>query len=194
MYASQMFRYSYLLFFSNISCFNGNHSHQVSTSIFLTGVGLYASTQIGESVKVKVELRYFRQKETDNKAAITVSPTEDSPLMTPNPINLDLSRNRTGSHSVTSRSISLLELTRPAQLTAAANRALEPGQSFDQLNQGNRFFNETSEKRYHKMEAVILSSANAELESDGTNNVHQVHFPCPIKVSSFNQKNQSIVR
>ncbi|KER27212.1 hypothetical protein T265_05680 [Opisthorchis viverrini] len=168
---------------------NGSHQHsisfQVSAPIFLSGIGVYGSTQVGERLNVTVELKHIVPRATTNNRGCSSVGTQfhgsvDSTADT-----------QTRRHQALPRSSSLLEVARydwtgrPHVISRRVSSQNPEPTVLTMSGEVNRNLTRMVKRKKKTSDEDIQAVANIQIVSDGSTRVYDVTFPCPVKILAY---------
>ncbi|VDO67935.1 unnamed protein product [Schistosoma curassoni] len=162
---------------------SNNHRHtisfSVSASIFIAGVGIYGSTQVGDIRTVHVELK------TGNGNTPLPSPAAITPNLNQLSDRMYLSQASRSTSDLTNLNVSTRLFHNNSNTTTTNNNNNNRGGNLNiwditglsRLDEGDSLnhFNK-------KYSTKCLASKQISLRSDGTNRVYDIRFRCPVKV------------
>ncbi|CAL8104092.1 unnamed protein product [Calicophoron daubneyi] len=177
---------------------SSSHYHcvyfQTSAHIFLAGVGMYGSTQIGDQLAVQVELRLFAPRSvgsglvrvasvgTQFQSSTDMSPSGDRRREHHQQAQTQQSQQHHQSgqeqQSALPRSSSLLEYAR----FDWSNRPQASGRVPPTIPENESMDANENNKNAVRPLSNTLAVAKVQLDSDGTSRVYDVLFPCPVKL------------
>ncbi|CAH8428986.1 unnamed protein product [Schistosoma curassoni] len=162
---------------------SNNHRHtisfSVSASIFIAGVGIYGSTQVGDIRTVHVELK------TGNGNTPLPSPAAITPNLNQLSDRMYLSQASRSTSDLTNLNVSTRLFHNNSNTTTTNNNNNNRGGNLNiwditglsRLDEGDSLnhFNK-------KYSTKCLASKQISLRSDGTNRVYDIRFRCPVKL------------
>uniref|UniRef100_A0A5K4FGI5 BTB domain-containing protein n=1 Tax=Schistosoma mansoni TaxID=6183 RepID=A0A5K4FGI5_SCHMA len=161
---------------------SNNHRHtisfSVSASIFIAGVGIYGSTQVGDIRTVHVELKTGNGSAPPPSSSSANVPSNGNQLSdrmylsqasrsTSDLTNLNTSTRLFHNHNNRGGYLNIWDIT-------GLSRLDEGDSPSTPMNSSNQFNKKSSTK--------CLASKQISLRSDGTNRVYDIRFGCPVKL------------
>ncbi|KAA3676699.1 BTB/POZ domain-containing protein 3/6 [Paragonimus westermani] len=186
---------------------SSSHQHsisfQVSNSIFLAGVGIYGSTQIGDRLTIRVELRMSGAKSSEHRGVNSVgtqfhgsaeqaaAAAEVRRTMFPRSSSLLeftrydwTGRPQTVGRGPTNQSSENAPTNSPTVIISVPNDPSRGAVSQQQRAEGTTTV---------PADSNCFSATKAQIVSDGTTRVHDICFPCPVKVVRGQRYTVSVV-
>lgn len=181
---------------------SNTHQHsivfQVSNSVFLAGIGLYGSTQMGERLQIRAELSRCAPKPVSSGGVTSVGtqyhgPQEERQSVLRSPSDQNTQCMSAPAMRASGRSTSLFEFARfdwSGRPQPSRRMSNHQGQTEDVIihipsdlsRRSGRNANADARVNEAGSDQNSLAVVRTHLESDGSSRVYEIFFTCPVKI------------